>query len=41
MNQPAGVSFAVIVNLRAQRGVVNSQFLVQLEKIPNRKRVDE
>jgi hypothetical protein len=31
MNQPAGISFAVIVNLRAEEWVVNSQKMVQKE----------
>jgi hypothetical protein len=32
-NQPAGNSFAVIVNLRAEAGVVNSQNMVQSENL--------
>ena len=31
MNQPTGISFAVIVNLRAEEWVVNSQKMVQKE----------
>jgi len=31
MNQPAGISFAVIVNLRAEEASVNSQKVVQWE----------
>jgi len=31
MNQPAGISFAVNVNLRAEAWVVNSQKMVQWE----------
>jgi len=34
MNQPAGISFAVIVNLRAEEWVVNSQKMVQKEDSP-------
>jgi hypothetical protein len=30
MNQPAGISFAVNVNVRAEERVVNSQKIVQL-----------
>jgi hypothetical protein len=31
MNQPAGISFAVIVNVRAETEPVNSQKMVQKE----------
>ncbi|PYV71353.1 MAG: hypothetical protein DMG97_16490 [Acidobacteria bacterium] len=34
MNQPAGISFAVNVNLRAEEWVVNSQKMVQKEDSP-------